>query len=396
MSMTASTPQSTNIVPPFLLVGRERAWRIVSGAVDVFLVDVNGETPHGPRRYVARLQAGGALFAVAMEDAGGAGLLACPLPGTRLDGAAAASVPSDALGKWTSALAQAIVSPPPDLTTLPDRPALPELGAFHRAALGALVRDRTEADRKERKRLTLAAGQEAAAAGVALRQLASPLGVGPAPAEGGAAMDLASPLLRASDAVGKAMGIRIRAPRGLQGAESVEAIARASGIRARRVALKGEWWREQSGPLLVFREEDDRPAAVLPDWRGRNRIWDPVEDSTRRLGRKQATSFGSFAWIFYRPFPPRKLGVWDLLVFGMRGAAADLTTILMMGIASGLLAVLLPVAMGITFDSIIPGADRSGLLAVSVFLGIAAVASALFELTRNFAEIGRASCRERV
>jgi ATP-binding cassette subfamily C protein len=79
------------------------------------------------------------------------------------------------------------------------------------------------------------------------------------------------------------------------------------------------------------------------------------------------------------------LGVRDLLVFGMRGAAADLTTILMMGIASGLLAVLLPVAMGITFDSIIPGADRSGLLAVSVFLGIAAVASALFELTRNFA-----------
>ena len=386
MSMTASTTQSANIVPPFLLVGRERAWCIVSGAVDVFLVDVNGETPHGPRRYVARLEAGGALFAVAMEDGGGAGLLACPLPGTRLDAAAAASVPADALGIWTRALAQAIVSPPPDLTALPDRPALAELGAFHREALGALVRDRAEADRKERERLTLAAGQEAAAAGVALRQLASPLGVGPAPAEGGAAMDLASPLLRAADAVGKAMGIRIRAPRGLHRAENaVEAIARASGIRARYVALKGEWWREQSGPLLVFRDGDDRPAAVVPDWRGRYRIWDPVEDSTRRLDRKEATSLGSFAWIFYRPFPPRKLGVRDLLVFGMRGAAGDLTTILMMGIASGLLAVLLPVAMGITFDSIIPGADRSGLLAVSVFLGIAAVASALFELTRNFA-----------
>ena len=177
MSMTASTTQSANIVPPFLLVGRERAWCIVSGAVDVFLVDVNGETPHGPRRYVARLEAGGALFAIAMEDGGGAGLLACPLPGARLDGAAAASVPPDALGKWTSALAQAIVIPPPDLTALPDHPTLSELGAFHRALLGALVRDRTEADRRERERLTLAAGQEAAAAGVALRQLASPLGV---------------------------------------------------------------------------------------------------------------------------------------------------------------------------------------------------------------------------
>jgi ATP-binding cassette subfamily C protein len=103
-----------------------------------------------------------------------------------------------------------------------------------------------------------------------------------------------------------------------------------------------------------------------------------VEDRTRRLDRKQAASLESFGWIFYRPFPTRKLGVWDLLAFGMRGAAADLTTISILGIASGLLAVLLPVAIGLTFDSIIPGADRSGLLAVSVFLAIAAMASAMF------------------
>ena len=380
--MTTSTPQSANIIPPFLLRGREEAWCIVSGAVDVFLVDLNGDIPHGPRRHVARLEAGGALFALPIEDAEGAGLLACPLPGTRLHVAAAGSVPPDALGKWSRALTEAIVNRPADL---PDRPAVGELRAFHRAALAALVRDRAEAERKERERFTLAAGQEAAAAGVALRQLASPLGAGPVPAERGAEMDLASPLLRAADAVAKASGIRIRAPRGTDGAESVEAIARASGIRARRVALKGEWWREQSGPLLVFRDEDNRPAAVLPAWSGRYRIWDPVEESTSRLDRKRATTLGSFAWIFYRPFPPRKLGVWDLLVFGMRGAASDLTSILAMGIASGVLATLLPIAVGVTFDSIIPGADRSGLLAVSVFLAVAAMASALFELTRNFA-----------
>jgi len=211
------------------------------------------------------------------------------------------------------------------------------------------------------------------------------MGIRPGPAGADEEMALASPLLRASAAVGTALGIRIRAPRGIKGAESVEAIARASGIRARRVALKGDWWREQSGPLLVFRDEDHRPAAVLPVWRGRYRLWDPVEDRTRRLDRKQAASLESFGWIFYRPFPTRKLGVWDLLAFGMRGAAADLTTISILGIASGLLAVLLPVAIGLTFDSIIPGADRSGLLAVSVFLAIAAMASAMFELTRNFA-----------
>src|ERR1019366_2297429 len=136
--------------------------------------------------------------------------------------------------KWSSALAQAIVSSPPDLTALPDRPALAELGAFHREALGALVRDRAEADRKERERLTVAAGQEAAAAGVALRQMASPLGTQPAPMEGSEETDLASPMMQVALAVGKAQGIRIRAPRGTRGNESLQDIARASGIFERK------------------------------------------------------------------------------------------------------------------------------------------------------------------
>jgi NHLM bacteriocin system ABC transporter ATP-binding protein len=379
--MTASASQPGNIIPPFLLQG-EQAWIIVSGAVDVFLVDLESGVPRGARRHAFRLEAGGALFGIAADDSGGAGLLACPLPGTQLDAVAGADVASDALGRWVAAFTEAIAGTPPGLT---DHSDWRRLGAFHRVALEALVQDRADAERKERERWTVAAEQEAAAAGFALRQLASPMGTRPGPAGAGEEMGLASPLLQASNAVGKALGIRIRAPRGIQGAESVEAIARASGIRARRVALKGEWWREQSGPLLVFRDEDHRPAAVFPAWSGRYRLWDPVEDRTWRLDRKRAANLESFAWIFYRPFPPRKLGVWDLLVFGMRGAAADLTTITLMGIASGLLAVLLPVAIGLTFDSIIPGADRSGLLAVSLFLAIAAVASALFELTRNFA-----------
>jgi ATP-binding cassette subfamily C protein len=379
-AVTASTPQPTNLVAPFLLHG-DQACCIVSGAVDIFLVDLDGRMPRGPRRHVMRLEGGGALFAAGVECGGGAGLLACPLPGARLEMAGRADVPPEAVEKWTSALAQAIVNRPPDL---PDHPGLGGLDAFHRVALEALVRDRDETRRKERERLTLAASQESAAAGIALRQLASPL-ARPAPGGAGEEMGLLSPLLQASAAVAKAMGIRILPPRGTQGAESVEAIARASGIRTRRVALKGEWWREQSGPLLVFREEDHRPGAVLPSWSGRYHLWDPVEDRTCRLDRKRATSLESFAWIFYRPFPSRKLGVLDLLIFGIRGAAADLMTIIAMGIASGFLAVLLPVATGLLFDSIIPGADRSGLLAVSVFLAIAAIASALFELTQNFA-----------
>jgi NHLM bacteriocin system ABC transporter ATP-binding protein len=374
--MTASARQSANIVSPFLLEGRERAWLVVSGGVDVFLVDLECGNPKGPRRHVMRLKAG--AFAVRLETGGGTGLLACPLPGTQLDEASLASLPSEALESWMHALTQAIIRPPEDL---PD-----ELDDFHRAVLEALVQDRTEAELRERNRLKASAEQEAVAAGAALRRMASPLGTHSASTEGSEEIDLtASPVMQVTFAVGKAMGIRIRALRGMRGRESVQDIARASGIFERRVALKGEWWREQCGPLMVFRDEDERPMAVLPDWRGRYRLWDPVENRTHRLDRKRAATLESFAYIFYRPFPARKLGVTDLLVFGMRGAAADLITIIALGAATGLLAIVLPVAIGLVFDSMIPGADRSGLLAISVFLGIAALASALFELTRSFA-----------
>lgn len=374
--MTASTPQSASIGPPFLLEGRDRGWLVVSGGVDIFLVDLDGGEPRGSRRYVMRVETG--AFVMGLEGGGSVGLLGCPLPGTRLDETALADVPREALLNWTEALTQAIVHP---LRDLPE-----ELDAFHRLALEALVLDRTEAERRERDRLNTAALQEAAAAGAALRQMASPLGTKPAPLEGSEEIDLAaSPMMQVAFAVGNAHGIRIQAPRGTRGKETLQAIARASGIFERRVALKGEWWREQCGPLIVFREEDERPMAVLPDWRGRNRLWDPVANRTCRLDAERAATLESFAYIYYRPFPARKLGVGDLLVFGMRGAAADLTAIIALGAATGILATVLPVAIGLVFDSVIPGADRSGLLVVSIFLAVAAIASALFELTRSFA-----------
>jgi ATP-binding cassette subfamily C protein len=374
--MTASTPQSASIGPPFLLEGRDRGWLVVSGGVDIFLVDLDGGEPRGSRRYVMRVETG--AFVMGLEGGGSVGLLGCPLPGTRLDETALADVPREALLNWTEALTQAIVHPPRDLPE--------ELDAFHRLALEALVLDRTEAERRERDRLNTAALQEAAAAGAALRQMASPLGTKPAPLEGSEEIDLAaSPMMQVAFAVGNAHGIRIQAPRGTRGKETLQAIARASGIFERRVALKGEWWREQCGPLIVFREEDERPMAVLPDWRGRNRLWDPVANRTCRLDAERAATLESFAYIYYRPFPARKLGVGDLLVFGMRGAAADLTAIIALGAATGILATVLPVAIGLVFDSVIPGADRSGLLVVSIFLAVAAIASALFELTRSFA-----------
>src|SRR5205085_8256764 len=74
------------------------------------------------------------------------------------------------------------------------------------------------------------------------------------------------PLLAASQAVGEAQKIIIRAPVGDLGTmiDPLQAIALASGVRTRNVLLAGKWWAEQNGPILAYTASDRRPVALLP------------------------------------------------------------------------------------------------------------------------------------
>jgi NHLM bacteriocin system ABC transporter ATP-binding protein len=66
----------------------------------------------------------------------------------------------------------------------------------------------------------------------------------------------ADQLLDVCQIVGEASGINFRAPAAWEAAGRVHdelgAICRASRVRNRRVALRGKWWRTDSGPLLAF------------------------------------------------------------------------------------------------------------------------------------------------
>ncbi|MEW9125222.1 MAG: NHLP bacteriocin export ABC transporter permease/ATPase subunit, partial [Thermotaleaceae bacterium] len=80
------------------------------------------------------------------------------------------------------------------------------------------------------------------------------------------------------------------------------------------------------------------------------------------------------------------LKVKDLLKFGLESSwKRDILMILLMGLAGGLLGMLIPVATGIIFNSVIPGGEKAQLLQVGFLLAAIAVADFLFQLTRSFA-----------
>ena len=277
------------------------------------------------------------------------------------------------------------------------------LETFHLVILERLVLNRQLAENKNRKRLLNQAESDAVIVRGALRSLASPLeeeSRRPVDDEG-----LADPLLRACRALGKSLGVIVVSPRetpfGATIRDVVASIASASSLRHRTVVLKRKWWRNANGPLLAFRDADKRPVALLPSSNGGFQLYDPVEDRTAPVDSATAFTLNGFAYTFYRPLPSGQLSIWDLL--SVRNARFEARTPhdrfhghLRRPFGNGV-----PIATGIIFNSIIPSAQRSQLLQISVFLVIATCAASMFTLTRNFAmlrlegKMGSPRCKPR-
>src|SRR5262249_36187327 len=94
------------------------------------------------------------------------------------------------------------------------------------------------------------------------------------------------PLLAACRAVGKALGISVRAQvdaaRADAGADAIEEIAKTAGFRTRMVQLTGAWWAQDNGPLLAFTDEGN-PVALIPESPRRYRLHDPARKRSQRV-----------------------------------------------------------------------------------------------------------------
>lgn len=262
------------------------------------------------------------------------------------------------------------------------------LEAFHQAVMVSLVANMEMAEQKELSRLARKLKADATRLDFSLRHLTSPLRLksarGLAPAGEGD-----DPMLVACQAIGNVLGIEFKLYPGKRRdtarRDPVAAIAKASGVRMRRVVLSPSWWKQNAGPLLSIREGDSRPMALLPRSARSYDVYDPVEGTLVRVTSDIAATLEPFAFTFYRPFPPKPISARELITFGLKGSWGDVFVILLMGVLTGLLGMATPILTGTIFDTIIPGAQRSRLLEIAVFLGAASLSGVMFQLTRGFA-----------
>lgn len=200
--------------------------------------------------------------------------------------------------------------------------------------------------------------------------------------------DRETALLVAAGAVGRSLGITIcppgtsEEPRRLK--DPLEAIARASHIRMRRVTLRDRWWKNDQGALVAYTLEDYRPVALLPLSETCYEVIDPLQQTRQRCDQQIAATLAPTAYTFYRPLPVT-LKPTDLLRFALRGHYKELIVILLAGIAATLVGMVTPQATAILIDQAIPNADQQILVQIGLGLFATALGAALFQLMQGFA-----------
>jgi NHLM bacteriocin system ABC transporter ATP-binding protein len=197
------------------------------------------------------------------------------------------------------------------------------------------------------------------------------------------------PVYNAMRLVGERMGMKIKKPIGevdkLSFDETVQVVATASRCRSRRIALIGDWWAHEQGNMLCWRDEDERPIAVVLDRKRKYHWLDPVSGERGMMSEEKAEELASFGYVFYKPLPDGALSAKDLIKFGMSGLGRDMREVGIMGIVAGLLGTATPAITGMVIDNAIPQAERSLLWAMCGALFMVALATSTFKITQNVA-----------
>lgn len=160
--------------------------------------------------------------------------------------------------------------------------------------------------------------------------------------------------------------------------EYIYKIAEATDIRCRKVALSGQWWNKDCGPLLSFYKND--PCALLPKKNGGYQLVDLKRGRRVRVSQKMAGQLSAYAFYFYPPLPlPENIQTLkDLFKFSLMKVKNDFWRFLRMQAMISVLSLAVPISLGYLFNVVIPNADVLLLWQVIALLFMNTVVITLF------------------
>ncbi|WP_035121220.1 NHLP bacteriocin export ABC transporter permease/ATPase subunit [Cohnella panacarvi] len=400
---------------PLLIKDEDNVWYVSAGHVDLFAITLHEGEVASSRRFLFGVDAGGLVLGFAGGREASDALLVSGLSNTevyRMEAerfyaiCAEPSVQPEVLGaingwmyQWSAALGDGC--PPSAYTAWEEACSRSEegigretgwiaasLSEFHRVIQLGLRDFLVKEDYRSYEQLQKKTEYDRSVMHRALRRLTTVSKEDTAAIEA----DEANPndlLIEACKLVAEAVGFpanRIKRTYTLQSRDPINDIARASGIRCRKVALKNRWWEEDNGPLLAYVEDGMYPVALIPNRNTSYWFNNPANGVKVKVTEQLANELAPIATMFFRPLPSRALRVWDILQYSAHPALKrDFLMILVLGIAGGVLGTFTPIANGMLFDTIIPAADRGLLLQMCFILVSISISLLLFQITRSLA-----------
>lgn len=346
---------------PLALGERGRVWLVLSGSVDLFLVDQAGRYP------IVRVPAGGLIDSLTSADAAirFVGLPSADAVIVETTRAALAPLAShetagpshaEAWQHWLAHLCDA-TTPAPSLTGVAAGSTEFDALCEHQAAamMARLLEHR-------RASLAARASERTASSHAALQDFDVGLGrvidlVGiheDHEEEGETLADAAAHVLRALG--WDEAELHVDVVPGEELTQSIQRIARDNGLQFRVVDLATHWWRQDHGPMLGTVGPGRQPCALV---RSRDRYLLHAGRRAHVVDDKIGGTIDRTAYVFYTPFPDAQPGAWDLLRFGLTGARFDVRNIVITLLLSGLFSLVTPIATGWVMDPIIPDAETS-------------------------------------
>lgn len=192
--------------------------------------------------------------------------------------------------------------------------------------------------------------------------------------------DPSDPLLAACRMVAEANRspfiVPARAASDRQEFTDVVEIARTARLRVRQTLLRGEWWRQDVGPLVAWHGEERNPVALIRGARHRYTMIEPRTGARRAVDHSLAMELAPEAVTFYPALPSRPVLFRDLLTFSVRHSRGNIARIALAVVAIGLLSLVAPLITNLLISSVIPRTELDQLAFCALALAVTAVAMA--------------------
>ena len=162
-------------------------------------------------------------------------------------------------------------------------------------------------------------------------------------------------------------------------------ILRASNIRSRVVHLEPHWYSNNAGSMLGFLKSDKTPVGLIAkgdtdywmiDLKNRKKV--VVSESVNKLLEPRGYSF-------FTPFPKGKIQGKGLIRFALQFTYRDIISFMIIGIIGALLALIIPVAGGYVFNTVIPGGNVNELWQIGGIMVICVITIGLLNFVKSIA-----------